>query len=472
MWVAVGQGTNTTAYSYDGIIWYTATNTMNLSIANNSNMWVSMGNGGTTSSYSYDGISWTNASSAPFTNGYAITWNGQFWVAAGQGTNSLAYSYNGSAWTGVTTTSIFSSYGYDIYSNYQIKPRPYIQHPTIALGQGVNTIVYSPDGISWTSLGNTVFSTVGRRTFWNGKIWVACGQGGNSLAYSYDGSKWIGLGATVFTTSGYSATYNGNVWVAVGQGGNTIAYSSNGIQWNSVTNSSSIFTGKGSNVSWNGNTFLACGQGANAFATSTDGVIWSGVSSAAATYASNGINNVITNGYINIAAVNSTVGLAYTYDVTGRTGWTNVSSSPFSSGSGTSIAYNGIYFVATGLGTNGIAYSSTGTTWTVASTVNCNDICWNGKRFVAVGNNNNLCYSQDGISWYTNSTSMFTNGYGIASNSQVGAFVAPSALVLDNNGINGSGMSASQTLEIVSSDPYYQTGFNNVTVKIETNNIY
>jgi len=45
-------------------------------------------------------------------------------------------------------------------------------------------------------------------------------------------------------------------------------------------------------------------------------------------------------------------------------------------------------------------------------------------------------------------------------------------MVLDNNSINGFGMSATQTLEIVSSDPYYQTGFNNVTVKIETNNIY
>jgi hypothetical protein len=156
--------------------------------------------------------------------------------------------------------------------------------------------------------------------------------------------------------------------------------------------------------------------------------------------------------------------------MTGKTNWTNVAASPFSD-IGTSVTYNGIYFVATGLGTNGIAYSSTGLTWTTASSVNCSDICWNGRRFVALGTTN-MSYSQDGVTWYTNNTNIFTYGNGIASNSQIGTFIAPSALVLDNNGINGPGMSASQTLEIVSSDPYYQTGFNNVTIKIETNNIY
>ena len=474
MWVAMGIGTNKTAYSYDGITWYPTPNTMTsgISVSNNNTIWSSMGTGRTTASYSYDGITWTGVTTVPFsTIGNAITWNGTLFEAVGKGTtNNLAYSHDGIIWTGVTGTTIFSSNGNDVYSNNQIKPKPYIQHPTIAFGSGGNTIAYSPDGILWTPLGNNIFSISGRRAFWNGKLWVACGEGGNTLAYSYDGMKWTGLGSSIFTTSGYSVTYNGNVWIAVGQGENTIAYSPNGIQWKPVVNSSNIFTTKCINISWNGTTFLACGQGSNSFATSQDGVNWSGVS--VTDYNSVGVNNVSTNGNIIVAAVNSIIGLAYTYDMTGTTGWTSVASSPFT-GIGTSVVYNGIYFVATGLGTtNRIAYSTTGITWTGSSTItNYGDICWNGKRFVALGNNS-MSYSPDGITWYTNTTNIFTYGNGIASNSQIGTFIAPSAIVLNNNGINGNGMSASQTLEIVSSDPYYQTGFNNVTIKIETNNIY
>jgi hypothetical protein len=63
------------------------------------------------------------------------------------------------------------------------------------------------------------------------------------------------------------------------------------------------------------------------------------------------------------------------------------------------------------------------------------------------------------------------NGY-IVSNPGVGAFVAPSAMILNNYGISGNGIAQSQTLEIVSSDPYYQTGFTNMAVKVECNNVY
>jgi len=476
MWVAGFN--NGLAYSLDGLNWsITATNpftTYVRGVAWNGILWVAVGGGtvSTSTAYSYDGMNWTSGTCTSFTNGLGVTWNGTMWIATGNGgTNSLAYSYNGITWTGITGTSIFSANGYGISSNYQVKPLPYIQHPTIAFGGSGNTIAYSPDGISWTGLGTNVFTTNGRRGFWNGKLWVAGGSGGNTLAYSYDGYKWRGLGSSIFTTTGYCTTYNGNIWVATGQGGNTLAYSQNGIQWNGVVNSSQIFTTQCFGVSWNGNTFLASGQGGNAFATSSDGINWAGVSSATS-YASSGVHFATSNGAIWIAAINSPVGLAYTYDIAGKTGWTNVASSPFSTG-GSSVAYNGIYFVATGFGTNGIAYSQNGTTWTTASTMNCWDVCWNGKRFVALGYTNML-YSKDGVTWYTNARpDIFSQyGLGIASNSGIGAFVAPSAMVLDNYGISGNGIAASQTLEIVSSDPYYQTGFTNVTVKIETDNLY
>jgi len=147
-----------------------------------------------------------------------------------------------------------------------------------------------------------------------------------------------------------------------------------------------------------------------------------------------------------------------------------------------SIAYNGSIWVA---GCNSLipsvpvtaalAYSTNGTTWTTITNsgfTNVYDICWNGNRFVATGNSH-MGYSYDGITWYVNlQTNIFsTSGYGIASNPGVGAFIAPSAMVIDDNGISGNGISNSRTLEFVSSDPYFQTGFNNITVKVEPQNI-
>ena len=78
-------------------------------------------------------------------------------------------------------------------------------------------------------------------------------------------------------------------------------------------------------------------------------------------------------------------------------------------------------------------------------------------------------YSKDGITWYSNNlpSIISLNRLGVASNSGVGAFVAPSAMVLDNYGITGNGIAASQTLEIISSDPYYQTGYDSVSIKVE-----
>jgi hypothetical protein len=45
-------------------------------------------------------------------------------------------------------------------------------------------------------------------------------------------------------------------------------------------------------------------------------------------------------------------------------------------------------------------------------------------------------------------------------------------MVLNNNGISGNGIAKSQTLEIVSSDPYYQTGFDNMSVTVRQSSIY
>jgi hypothetical protein len=479
MWVAVFN--NGLAYSMDGFTWSATANnpfTSNVrGVAWNGALWVAVGSGTNSTAYSYDGINWTGGTNIFATSGYGVCWNGTVWVAGGTGTNNLAYSYDGRTWTGVTGTGTFSSSAYGVVSNYQIKPKPFIQHPTLAFGQGTrNTIAYSPDGINWTGLGSNIFTNQGRKAFWNGKIWVAGGSGGNTLAYSYDGIMWNGIGSTIITGQTNSVCYNGSIWVAAGYGGYALAYSYNGINWNGVTNSSQIFTSAGMTAVWNGRVWLATGYGGNTIAVSTNGITWTSVSNTNSS--TNGYVYPATNGSLWVVPVNSSIGLMYSYDMLGQSGWSNVASSPFSSGC-LCVTWNGSIWVAGGYGTNQIAYSTNGTTWSGISPagmsgINVNDICWNGTRFVATTSSSIMAYSSNGINWYTTSnTNIFsTAGYGIASNSGVGAFVAPSAMVLNNYGISGNAMAASQTLEIVSSDPYYQTGFTNVTVKIETNNIY
>ena len=54
------------------------------------NQWVAVGQGTNTIAYSYDGINWTavtGVSASIFTIGRGIAWNGSLWVAVGDGTN-------------------------------------------------------------------------------------------------------------------------------------------------------------------------------------------------------------------------------------------------------------------------------------------------------------------------------------------------------------------------------------------------
>jgi hypothetical protein len=81
--------------------------------------------------------------------------------------------------------------------------------------------------------------------------------------------------------------------------------------------------------------------------------------------------------------------------------------------------------------------------------------------FVAVGKGtNSIAYSSDGITWtpVVDSTSIFSNsGYGVAGNPNVGATIVDSAITLNSN-----------RLDIVAGN-YYNTGYSNFSVEIITN---
>ena len=484
IWVASGStaASGIIMYSYNGIQWtntgFTGFTGLARAVAWNGTMWVAVGQGTNSTAYSFDGITWTTGTNIFSVGGYGVCWNGTMWIASGEGANMLAYSFNGITWTGVTGTSIFSVYGYRIASNYQVKPIPYIQQPTIAVGTGLNTIAYSETGINWRGLGSTIFTQSGNDIFWNGSLWVATGSGVNTLACSIDGINWTTLGNNIFTTAGNGISWNGTYWVATGLGTNTLAYSKDGIRWTGI--GSNVFTTQGFGLIWNGTTWIATGQGGNTLAYSTDSINWTGLGTASTNIFSTCGYYVATSGTLTVAVgQGSTYTLAYTTDVTAKTGWTGINNTIFTT-AGNGICWNGNTWVAVGQGTNSIAYSFTGSSGWVGLGTNTFTtaglgVCWNGVRFVAVGQGgNSMAYSPDGISWYKgyNSTSIAANtqvfttlGNCVASNPNVGAVPIQSQIVLDN-----TGASQTQTLEVVSSDPYYQTGYDNVSIKLEPDN--
>ena len=90
---------------------------------------------------------------------------------------------------------------------------------------------------------------------------------------------------------------------------------------------------------------------------------------------------------------------------------------------------------------------------------------WNNQRFIAAGNGGNtLAYSYDGITWYGNGTTIFTNsGKGVAGNPKIGAVIVDSAISL-NDGINSNNLT-------FASDTYIQSGVNAINVSVSANSI-
>jgi hypothetical protein len=82
-----------------------------------------------------------------------------------------------------------------------------------------------------------------------------------------------------------------------------------------------------------------------------------------------------------------------------------------------SVCYNGTKWVAVGQGTNKVVTSSDGKTWTSNAGLNAmftivRSIAWNGTYFLATGTRlsttgSSVAYSSDGVTWTGNGTSLF-----------------------------------------------------------------
>ena len=209
-YVAVGEGTNSIAHSGDGLYWRAVASSTSIftkghSIAYGNNRYIAVGEGSNSIAYSDDGVNWVGLGNSTFsTAGYAIIWNGSRWVAGGEGTNTLAISNdNGYSWIGLGS-SIFGTKVMGLAIN---------EINMVAVGSGTNTIAYSSDrGISWTaSTSAFANSSIGTSVSWVGERYIATSNDGtHTMGYSYDGINWTGLNKTIFSTQGKAISANRN----------------------------------------------------------------------------------------------------------------------------------------------------------------------------------------------------------------------------------------------------------------------
>ena len=175
-------------------------------------MWVAVGTGTKSIAYSADGIAWTAMSSTDVfingssTQGNSVAWTGSLWVAVGSGSShTIAYSLDGSNWTGLGNT-IFSTSGNGICWNGT---------RWVAVGTGsTHTIAYSANGTTWIGFGKTIFSTAGNGVCWTGSRFVAVGNGA-TIGYSQDGIMWYTAVSSIFSTQGNGVAGNPRLGAAV-----------------------------------------------------------------------------------------------------------------------------------------------------------------------------------------------------------------------------------------------------------------
>jgi hypothetical protein len=341
--------------------------------------------GTNTLAYSVDGTSFTGRGATIFSSGcWSVAWNGSLWVAGGSGTNIIAYSTDGISWTGSTSANT-------VFSGGQCYGIAYGGSKWISIGNfGIG---YSHDGINWKLANNTIFSSFGDVIVYNGNIWLAGGSGSNTLAYSYDGINWTGLGTTTFNSNCYTILWTGSRFVAGGDTTNTLAYSSDGLTWTGL--GTTIFSSSCLGLAWNGSTLVATGSTAtiaNTIRYSLDnGLTWLTVAS---------------------GVISTTVFTSYAQGLT----WT------------------GSYFVA--VGASGVAYSTDGRTWVVATNIFSGNIGtsifggfykWSGVATIPTIDYRTLGQSTAGIYSSSNSIDFGVNKINIMSIGANSVYIKPNA---------------------------------------------
>jgi len=393
-------------YSYNGIDWIGVNNSSSLSsfisgiaygvsATTGQGIWVaSVYSSG--SSYSFlfsttgrDGwTTVTNTKTGLFdltgTNGATgITYSNGVWYATGLSTGvstgrTLAYSYQGTdGWFGVYPSSnmygavipTFSATGmyciattndYMIPSSAAGSPTAMVPVRSIGWTAGVGSAyLQHPTLLFGTSVATTATTTAATTA-----VTAVSTDGGRSW-----GSSVVSLGTSAFRGGVCNdAFWNGSIWVAVGYdavSGAKVATSKDGVTWSQIPTGAVPISGILYSVMWNGTVWMVGGDGSPTNDVNTASVAWSSDLT---------LWNAVTNTDTKLYLVKR-------------------------------ISWNGMYWVAVGLGTvstmmyskdrNGLVWedtyvssSSTNKTATITSAVN--DVVWGGGRWVAVGRGNDI----------------------------------------------------------------------------------
>lgn len=360
------------------------------------------------------GLTWTPVagSNTLMSSVNGIANNGSIFVLTGTGNNSLMWSYDGLTFN-TLGNSIFNTAGRGvIWGNDRF----------VAVGQGtVNTIAFSMDGILWTGLGRNVFSVNGRSVAYNGLRYVVTGDGGNTLGYSDNGSTFIGVGVSIFTASALGVAWGNSIWVACGTGTNQVAHSADGINWIGLGS----IVGPGRECEWNGERFVIVADSPNTLATSTNGITWvsqgtSVFSTSARSIIWTGMRFLAGGASANNSLARSRDGLTWT--PLGTAIMTNVFCFATNARYPNTITKidNGPVLVdilqptlALGQGFRAISFSEDGIRFEGVSSpfTIANSAAWSGSQYLALGTGSaQVATSPNGYEWQSNSIGIFDEG--------------------------------------------------------------
>jgi hypothetical protein len=251
---------NSIKYTYSTNIIYTISDifTSGNYMASNTDysMFVSVGSGINTIAYSYNCIKWTSISSNIFTYGKFVTFINNTWFAGGSGTYTMAKSYDGISWTSIAL-NVFTTKVNSIITDGNI---------IIAGGSGNNIIAYSYDTIEWYGISGLFYSVTECKSIaTNNTIWVAATN--YTILYSYNIIKW-------YTDILSYGSYNHVIWDGIkfiACGFNLVCYSYNGINWIKSTN---ILNINYLNINYNGTIYLISTSSSTYFISSNNGILW------------------------------------------------------------------------------------------------------------------------------------------------------------------------------------------------------
>lgn len=432
-YVAIADGTANAAWSLDGATWNGFTmptapgggggepdnnwSAITYDVYQNIGRYVAVARGSSTGAYSLDGVNWTTISLGVVEDWCDVVGGNGTFVAIARSDSSTTWrstSTNGGlTWTAATVGTGATAIAYGGGRFVAIE------------GNFSNSVAWSANGTSWTvtTLPSNDDSTESNWidiAYGNGRF-VAISDSSAMAAYSFNGATWYK--SNLPATAEWSSINYGQGTFYVTSLGDLAASSPDGVTWTirdgsylsidiTATNANSINTATArtlpsastwQDVLWDGSKFVAIGYTTattlGAYATSTNGATWTG-----GTIAQSGGNHEYT-----------------------------------------CLAYNGtnqyVALIGGNGGTNDIATSTDGTTWsTTANALPANSfwkqVIWDGSKYVAIrADSANIATSSNGTTW---TGSAVSGGSSDATSIAVGAIGATTYYIIVSGGTGTS----------------------------------